>query len=168
LQKDLTVTRDRPGQVTPLRRLGHLALMALLLFIPFTMIFAISFPGTGRSADAAAYTLIWFQVGLASLWALLFRGGFAFYRGGITLRRADGQKPSRLQCGFRAFLVWAPIAVLLSLTRLVATADPEDVVLAYGLWFAALGLLLVYTVLAIRFPMRSLHDRLAGTYLVPE
>jgi hypothetical protein len=168
LQKDLKATRDRPTRVTALRRLGHLAITALLLSTPFVMIFAIGFPGSGRSADAAAYGLIWFCVGLASLWALLFRGGFAFYRGGITLRRADGRKPSRLQCGFRAFLVWAPIAVLLSLTRLVAAADPEDAVPAYGLWFAALFLLLVYAVLAIRFPTRSLHDRLAGTYLVPE
>jgi hypothetical protein len=33
--------------------------------------------------------------------------------------------------------------------------------------WASLGLLVLFPVMAIRSPERTLHDRLAGTYLVP-
>ena len=36
-----------------------------------------------------------------------------------------------------------------------------------GLWWAAGALVVGYIVLAIRRPVRTLHNRLAGTYLVP-
>jgi hypothetical protein len=36
-----------------------------------------------------------------------------------------------------------------------------------GLWWGAVALVLSYIVLAIRRPVLTLHDRLAGTYLVP-
>ena len=39
--------------------------------------------------------------------------------------------------------------------------------LSWLCWILALALLPVYVLLAIRFSERSLHDRLAGTYLVP-
>jgi hypothetical protein len=39
--------------------------------------------------------------------------------------------------------------------------------LSWLCWGAALALLLLYVALALRSPARGLHDRLAGTYLVP-
>jgi hypothetical protein len=38
---------------------------------------------------------------------------------------------------------------------------------AFALWWSAVVLLLSYFLLAYWLPTRSLHDRLAGTYLVP-
>jgi len=39
--------------------------------------------------------------------------------------------------------------------------------LAWASWWAALALLAIYAVLALWLPSRGVHDRLAGTYLVP-
>jgi hypothetical protein len=174
LQHDLETTRDRPTEVTPLRRLAHLTLMVGLLNVPFlelVLIFLTSFPGTVPTdalVSPLVYALIALSVGLWIVWALLSRGGFAFHRGGIALRTADSGKPSRLQCGFRAFLIWMPIAILLGLAHYVAGNFPDEGLLARGLWASALLLLLGYGALAVFFPARSLHDWLAGTYLVPE
>jgi hypothetical protein len=171
LQKDLAATHDRPARVTPLRRLGHLALMAFLLNLPFgglIILLVLGYPRQHSDFELIASCLIWFCIGFWVGWALLFRGGFAFYRGGIALRTADGRKPSRLRCAWRALVVWLPIGLLLSLARLVAALDPNDDSLALGFWVAALVMLLGFALLAICCPTRSLHDRLAGTYLVPE
>ena len=59
------------------------------------------------------------------------------------------------------------VAGLLVLSVWVQLRVPERAVLAFGLWCAAVGVLLGYLLLALWFPSRSLHDRLAGTYLVP-
>jgi hypothetical protein len=181
LQQDLEATRDRPTQVSRLRRAGHLALMALLLHIPFmgpSLLFVLSFaalghlsqrsgPGGPPDAEAAVYGFAGFCTVFWVVWAFLFRGGYAFWRGGIALRRADGRKASRVQCGFRALLVWAPIAGLLCLAAGVARLHPGLPWLYFGIWGAAVALPVVYVGLALWSPTRALHDRLAGTYLVP-
>jgi hypothetical protein len=41
-------------------------------------------------------------------------------------------------------------------------------VLAWTFWCLALLVLASYPVIALVFPARSAHDRLAGTYLVPK
>ena len=101
------------------------------------------------------------------MWAFVFRGGYVFWRGGIALRRRDGRKATRLQCAFRALLVWVPVAGVLALSIATARFFPELPLLSFGLWGAAVFLLLVYAFLAIRSPTRGPHDRIAGTYLVP-
>jgi hypothetical protein len=62
-------------------------------------------------------------------------------------------------------LDWWRIAVGLSRT------PPEDLawasLLAWLMWWLAPGLLVLYVWQAVRSPVRGLHDRLAGTYLVP-
>jgi hypothetical protein len=173
LSTDLQATRDRPTSVTRLRRVGHLALTAVLLAAPLC-VQSLLFEELPKSLSGLA-TAEWVQcavVGLSAgfwvVWAFLLRGGFAFHRGGIALRRADGSKPTRLQCGFRALVVWAPIAVLLWLEILAPRQYMEQTLLFWD--FSVLDLLfpVLYVILAIWFPTRSLHDRLAGTYLVPE
>jgi hypothetical protein len=175
LQKDLNATRDRPTTVSRWRRFGHLALTILLMNLPIAqpaLLLAVmlqvvtSPPGT---TDPLVYALIVGCTGFYVVWAFLARGGFAFYRGGLALRRADGSKPSRLQCALRALVVWGPVAALLCLaaaTRTFATTDDAD--LARSLWMLAFLWLIAGAVLAICFPRRSLHDWVAGTYLVPE
>jgi hypothetical protein len=113
------------------------------------------------------------------LWAFLLRGGFTYRLAGIALLRANGRKALRIQCAWRALLVWAPVAVLLVLccwlndVWLVAWDRQNMGSLAWASWLAwvcwslALALLPLYVGLALWLPNRSLHDRLAVTYLVP-
>jgi hypothetical protein len=84
------------------------------------------------------------------------------------LRRADGRKAARWQCGWRAFLVWAPIAIIIGLALTASHYLPDVPLLYFGLSGLGIILLLLWCVLALLNPSRSLHDRLAGTYLVPD
>jgi hypothetical protein len=110
-------------------------------------------------------------------WAFLFRGGLSYRLTGIALVRADGRPASRLQCAWRALLVWAPVTALLVQSCWLdnhywSTWRPDTpnrwmLAAANACWYAAVGLLLAYAGLALWRPTRSLHDRLAGTFLVP-
>ena len=178
---ELEATRDRPTTVSRARRFGHLSLMVfmqnfpflglmLMLFVPFMAIrhqFVSQNSPTSLETREDAYgifvvfPLVWI------VWAFVFRGGYAYWRGGIVLRRRDGRKATRLQCAFRALLVWVPVAGLLALAVATARLFPELPVVYFGLWGAGALLLPVFAFLAIRSPTRSFHDRIAGTYLVP-
>ena len=160
---------------------GH-SFHAKLLNIPFTglwMILGVPFFAMIEQSQApnspvalgsleASYSVVASCSLFWVVWAFLFGGGYAFYRGGISLRRRDGRKATRFQCAFRALLVWAPVAGLLALSLTVARYFPDLPILDFGLWGAALFLPVVYAILAIRFPTRAPHDWLAGTYLVPD
>jgi hypothetical protein len=106
------------------------------------------------------------------LWALARRGRYWSppwcLRKIFLVRSRDGRKPSRLQAAGRAILVWAPVSALFSLSAVVGTSFPILTPLAVLSWFLVIPLLIVYAVLAMCLPNQSLHDRLAGTYLVPE
>jgi hypothetical protein len=109
--------------------------------------------------------------------ALAFRGSQTYFLMGFSLVRGDGRRAGRFRCAWRALLVWGPPAALLAAGALLdgwywSSPARRD----GGLWilwaaeflrWASLGLLAMYPVLAIRSPERTLHDRLAGTYLVP-
>jgi hypothetical protein len=119
------------------------------------------------------FVLIW------SIWAFLMRGGLTYRLAGIALLRSNGRKALRIQCAWRALLVWAPVTGLLLLSvwldsvwlvawfRQVAEAYTWAYWLSWLCWGLALALLPLFVGLALRLPNRSLHDRLAGTYLVP-
>lgn len=110
-------------------------------------------------------------------WAFLARGGFSYRLAGIALVRGDGRPAARLQCAWRAFLVWAPVTGLLVLSFWLEMRYWEEwelgkaprwlLALASASWDAALLLLAAYVFLALWRPARTLHDRLSGTYLVP-
>jgi tRNA A-37 threonylcarbamoyl transferase component Bud32 len=119
-----------------------------------------------------AYPVMWM------LWAFVVRGGISYRIAGITLARSNGRPAWRLQCAWRALLVWAPITLLLSgslwLDRWIwsgwsVEAPPSWWIrwLPDLLWGLAALLLAGYAALALWQPTRTLHDRLAGTYLVP-
>jgi hypothetical protein len=114
---------------------------------------------------------------LSVVWAALFRGGLSYHMLGLSLVRADGRRAGGLRCAWRALLVWGPPAVLLAAAAGLDTwywsSAEANHPLGRVLWlaelfrWASLGLLLAYPVLAVCWPRRSPHDRLAGTYLVP-
>jgi hypothetical protein len=101
------------------------------------------------------------------LLAALFRGGLAFALAGIALVRSDGRRAARWQCALRAALVWGPVAGLLFGSAALQVYEPLRPLLAAGLCLAAVALLPVYAVLALRDPTHPPQDRLLGTYLVP-
>lgn len=124
-------------------------------------------PGPWRSeAGPILVALAAVPVGMILLSALL-RGGVSLPLAGLFLVRSDGRPATRGQCLIRAALVWMPLAGALFGAAVLQAYVPERVYLALGLWLTAVGLLPLYVVLALRFPDRGPHDRLAGTYLVP-
>jgi hypothetical protein len=109
------------------------------------------------------------------IWAFAFRGGITFPVLGIAVVRADGRKARRIACAWRAFLVWSLVYALLAGSFFVEAWlwKPEAAAtwvswLSEAMWWLGLLLLPLYAALAIWYPERSLHDRLAGTYLVPK
>jgi hypothetical protein len=184
LRQDLEAARDRPAEVSRLRRAGHLALSLLLMHVPMcgpapvTLIALSSFPlwvirqaPHNPQVNDNGVLVVDAFVGLGCLfwivWAFAFRGGYAYWRGGIALRRADGRKAARWQCAFRALLVWGPLATLYCSAVAVAHYAPNWPWLYFALWGLGTALVPLYLLLALLNPARALHDRLAGTYLVP-
>jgi hypothetical protein len=104
-------------------------------------------------------------------WAFLFEGGFTLRMAGLALSRIRGGKASRIQCAWRALLVWLPVVLvqLIGPLQFVFGHATRDAVMRTQLTCAGLTacLLVLYLILALLMPRRSLHDRLAGTCLVP-
>jgi hypothetical protein len=134
-------------------------------------------PQVEAALQNAAYGMLLAWPALWVVGAFLLRGGLSYRIVGIELVRSDGRPALRLQCAWRALLVWAPLTGLLVLSlwlqiRFWSDWDRGDVRLglhtvATVLWYAALALPAVYAALALARPARAPHDRLAGTYLVP-
>jgi hypothetical protein len=218
LRQNLEATRDRPVAVSRMRRFGHIALLNVLLYLPFAgplmmavvtcialigswqnapaptaeplrgasavgLAGSLDGPGPLATATALASTtaeprlnhflpivFIGIVVNLTYwvAWSFLFRGGFSFWWAGIVLRRADGRNAARWQCGLRALLVWGPVGALFLLALVVAHFVPAMGWLHLGIWALGALLLPAYVVLALWNPERALHDRLVGTYLMPQ
>jgi hypothetical protein len=99
--------------------------------------------------------------------AAVLRGGVSMLLTGITVVRADGRRAYRRQCAVRTALVWLPVTVLLAASVWFQVYRFDRPVLYVSLWLAAVVLLPVYVVIALRDPDRAPHDRIAGTFLVP-
>ncbi len=136
-------------------------------------------PTTGMDQAMARIQtiLLLFWPAIWIVWAFLTRGGLTFHFLGLSLVRGNGRAALRVQCAWRALLVWAPVTGLaiasIWLSAWYWARWPGDGADAWMLWassaawWSSLALLPLYTVLAAWFPRRSLHDWLAGTYLVP-
>ncbi len=121
----------------------------------------------------AVWPLAW------ATWAFLTRGGFVPRLLGIAMVTRQGHCAPRWRCFLRELFIWSPIVSLLAVSLLIDLFrlvygngwDPDYQAyagwLAWGLWWVALLLLLVFAFRAVRGPRRALHDRLAGLVLVP-
>jgi hypothetical protein len=133
--------------------------------------------GEGRELIAILFAALLAWPVLWVLWAFLWRGGLSYRIVGLALVRASGRPALRVQCLWRALLVWAPVAGLLTLSLwlqdrgwlavTVGAGSPWELTLASVTWYATLVLLAAYLGLALWRPARGPHDYLAGTYLVP-
>jgi eukaryotic-like serine/threonine-protein kinase len=163
-QQRLTAVRDRPARVTRPARALHLLVQGVLLFV---LLFVLLILPRG----SGSFFTVWFGsalplvvLGMSLGWAILLRSGPSFPMAGVALVRSDGRRAARWQAGWRSALVWAqgvvPLIVL-SVTRWQATVPGEELQLfplALTLW----------AILTAWLPRRTLHDRLAGTHIVPE
>lgn len=111
-------------------------------------------------------------------WAFLVKGGISYWLTGITIVRRSGRQALRIQCAWRALLVWIVPAALLSGSLWIdyefwndwlpdAEISFAPLWISWSLWWLALGVLLSYVALALWNPSRGIHDKLSGTYLVP-
>jgi uncharacterized RDD family membrane protein YckC len=170
---------DRPAAVPLRQRAAHLALQAVLLCPGLAFMFSAAtiLSTQDDPFDWAKAAFIYACPALWVAWAFATRGGLTYRLMGLTLVRADGRPASRLRCGVRAFLLWAPVTALSVLAYWLSHTitsgntegewSPGDVV-AMGCGVAPLGLLLIHVVLALVWPAQSVPDRLAGTYLMPD
>jgi eukaryotic-like serine/threonine-protein kinase len=114
------------------------------------------------------------------IWAFATRGGLSYGLAGIALARTTGGRPSRWRCAWRSLLFWTPLFGLAAVSILLDAWFWEDwhpaaedaisswlPLLSMASWWAAVLLLPLYAGLALLWPARSVHDRLAGTCLVP-
>jgi hypothetical protein len=123
----------------------------------------------------AGYLLIWPAVWV--VWAFMTRGGLSLRITGLQLVQANGRPAARWRCAARAVLVWLPPLLILVACMWLELSYWEDWLeggsqawmlwSAWLAWFVAMALPVVYVALAVLYPVRSLHDRLVGTYLVP-
>jgi uncharacterized RDD family membrane protein YckC len=190
----LDATRDRPRRVGIGQKVAYLSVMAALLVIGLASMFTFNFllhaidrmdqasvnriasvfvdvqnsgPQTKLLSVGAALSMpVVFWPMAWSLWAFAFRGGFTLRFTGLRLVRRDGRPASRMQCAFRTLVVWMPITLMLLASNLLRSLGQQDLALTVS--WCALGLLGVYVYFSLLYPTRSIHDWIAGTWLVPE
>jgi hypothetical protein len=111
--------------------------------------------------------VIAFPLLLWPVFAVLFRGGLAYWFAGVTLVWRSGRRVGRLWCGLRELLVWVPFTVAALGSLLAQYYLPDWVMVRTFLWLLAVVLLPLMVTFALRDPARGPHDKLLGTYLVP-
>jgi hypothetical protein len=109
--------------------------------------------------------------------AFLTRGGLNLRMMRIRLVGWNGKPAARWRCAWRTLLIWTPLTGMLVLSVLLETtywlgwveqdSEPWMLWASSVCWWVALALLVSYGVRTLWFPVRGLHDRLSGTYLVP-
>ena len=118
--------------------------------------------GTALSMPVIFWPAAW------TIWAFFFRGGLSLRIMGLRLVRSDGRPASRFQCAFRTMLVWMPVTLLLLLTNFLSIEFRDHPDYSLTVWCCAIGLPVAYAYLSMISPARTLHDWLAGVWLVPD
>jgi hypothetical protein len=181
LVADLEADRDKPTEVDRLRRAVHLVPAAAALAGPLTLAFWLALPthpalperlsrllheiGLGHAPHIAAGVALALAAAWVA-WGMLTRGGWLLGLAGLIVVRGDSRPAERWRCGLRALACWAPVALLLALACWARSRGLDTA--SWSCWVLGLGLTLSYPLFALVWPSRSLHDRLAGTALVPE
>ena len=172
LAADLETDREKPTEVDVARRAAHLA-PAVLVLAPWLagMFYIASRPRMRFLNDA--WDLLIFAPLLWVIWAFITRGGLLLRLAGIALIRSDSRPAEGWRCAWRALVVWTPLVALLSLScwsrvAVLNSTSKGLAILPAVLLGVSVAYLVACPVLALVFPARSLHDRLAGTSLVPK
>ena len=110
------------------------------------------------------------SLGLAGLWvvsAFVFRGGLSFLVARIAMIDSRGKVAGRVRCAWRVFLLWGPVVFLFLMSAIIDAKTPHSFWLVIGTEWAAILTPVAYALVYFISPACSIHDRLAGTYLVP-
>ncbi len=163
---DLEADRDKPTEVDTARRLVHIVPGAAAVFIPLAMMFSVAFPRRNALSD---FTFAFWLIPLIwVVWGALTRGGALLNLAGLAVVCRDSRPAERWRCAWRALVLWGPFAGLLAASHEAMKYAPRYEYLAWGLWGGAQVILLLFLMLALIFPSRSVHDWLAGTWVVPK
>jgi uncharacterized RDD family membrane protein YckC len=177
---ELEATRDLRldiPRVNTAKRIKHLVAQSVLLLPPALMQIGIFREGIGikRSNpwDQVPAPTFLSHLGLILIvpfivlvWTFIMRGGYIYRSAGIMIAKTSGARASRLRCTFRALLAWAPFVILMACFKLMHPnlMENNDMDGLLMVWLTLLG---SYYLLALVFPRRGLHDRIAGTTLIP-
>jgi hypothetical protein len=179
LEADLSASHDCLAEVTPRLRaakllllgLGLAPLLLLLWVITFFMVAKESLWWPADHLFGVCIFAVCVVFVLQISWVLMTRGGLTLPMMGLTLVRSDGSRASAWRCAWRGCVMWLPFYVLLTVPIIVSIVMEESSagIIAWGLaWVLAAVYLVGSAIVALLFPNRSLHDWLAGTYLVPK
>jgi hypothetical protein len=167
LQADLRATTERAVEVTGAHRAAYLYRVVPLFGILVFFVWG-SRATNLRWGFWPWYSWVWLLIApaVSVCYAYFTRGSYlkALFVEGLHLVRSDGGRPLRLQAAARSLLFWGPLGTLVTLAILL----PDLGLLRTILFLSALGLTGIFALLARWYPNRGLHDRLAGTYLVPD
>lgn len=103
--------------------------------------------------------------------AILFRGGLVMRLSGVELVTKEGRVGGRVRILARQLVVYLmafPALFTLSAVQISRPIGGSLTVLGASLLVAASAASIAYLYQAVRYPARTLADRIAGTYLVPE
>lgn len=117
--------------------------------------------------STAAWTLTLGSALPSLMAAILFRGGLVLRLCGLTVVRIDGARASRLRLAWRAIIAWGPVTGL-ALVSLGWKPGPSGFSWQTNAEIIAVACVFFGLVIwAGLFPGRGIHDRLAGTCLIP-
>jgi hypothetical protein len=160
----LAAIAGRSARVSLPLRAFHLLVQGVLLFVLFFVGIILDNLTRKIGPRWIAEPASWFPIATSIGVACLLRGGPSFSMAGVALVRSDGRPAARWQAAVRSALVWGQMLIPLLVTTLLRGQGRTDLADSQ-LAFAAFALVMFPVVW---LPRRTLHDRLAGTHLVPE
>jgi eukaryotic-like serine/threonine-protein kinase len=159
---ELSKLRNIPCKVSRSKRIGMAAMSASApALIGILTFFMYDFTIT-IAMIASLSSLIFFVAVPAVTTALFFRGGMIMRVFGVCLINRHGNMATGIQAMHRSLIAWLP------------TLTSPVIIAVFMIWFSAqiaffLAFLLLASIAVISalIPGKAIHDRLAGTYLVP-
>lgn len=182
LHDELLRSQDAPSEVDAALRMGQLAVLAAGVIPSLLILFAIGIGIANVIQTEDPYELYAWGILIPVLlmaagwiiWSMIFRGGLSFGLLGLTLVDSRGRPASVWRCGLRSLIVWGPLVLTIVLSVwlpvMIDARSPHQWLEKcwLGGWAVVVALVLAYAALTLNYPSRSLHDRLAGTCVVPE
>ena len=188
LQHELAETQDRPVEVTRSARAVQVAASSALLALAMLLVFGVTLlvlsgylveygiptPSgkmivfSPREARNGALIVLGAVGGLLVATSAATRGGLVLPMLGCCLTTEAGKPAGRWRCAWRSLLVWGtPTAILAGAVMAQGPGRGANAT-AWTLLATSMILVAAYIPLAIGWPARGPHDRLAGTVLVPK
>jgi hypothetical protein len=134
------------------------------------------YPGMGLFIVSSAFALLLvFIAGISVICAFAFRGGLILRMLGIAVVTRNGVDASRLRMLWRSIIAWLPVLLLPVVWLYAGKSYSGTGQVDYGqtFWMKTLYIVIITGVtgilalISVALRTRGLHDRAAGTWLVP-